>query len=64
MKLYPLEVTDKSDAELICDEKVNEGSCGPPISNHPQCGAAQRARKQITEWAEIIQASLEDVEDC
>ena len=58
MKLYPLEVTDESDVELICSEKVNEDSCDSLISEHPQRGTAQRARKQIAEWAEHVQAPL------
>ena len=55
-KLYLLEVTDKSYAELIRSEKVNEDSCDSPISERSQCGTAQQARKQIAEWAEHIQA--------
>ena len=55
-KLYPLEVTDESDAEMIRDEKENEDSCDPPTSNRLQRGAAQKTRKQIAEWAEHIHA--------
>ena len=47
-QLYPLEVTDKGDAESIHDEVVTEDSCDQPTSNRPQCAAAQRAREQIT----------------
>ena len=43
-KLYPLEVTDKGDAESIHDEVVTQDSCNQPTSNRPQRAAAQRAR--------------------
>jgi len=64
MKLYPLEVTDSSDIELTRNKNENKDSCDSAISNCPQCGAAQRARKQIAEWVERILAPLEDFNDC
>jgi len=62
-KLYPLEVTDSDDIELIRDETANKDSCDSVPSIRPQRGAAQRARKQIADWVECIQAPPEDVED-
>ena len=64
MKLYPLEVTDKTDAELICQEKTIVESCESPTTIRPRRHAAQRATEQIAEWVQRIQAPLEDVEDC
>jgi len=64
MKFYPLEVTDKSDAELIREENAIVDSCDSPATNRPRHGAAQRERQQIAEWVERIQGPPKDVEDC
>ena len=57
MKLYPLEVTDKTDAELICKEKTIVESCESPTTIRPKHDVAQRAAEQIAEWAKRIRLS-------
>ena len=56
MKLYPLEVTDKTDAELIRKEKTIVESFESPTTVRPRCDAAQSATEQIAEWVECIRA--------
>jgi len=63
-KLYPLEVTDRSDVELIHKENVIEVASDTVTTNRPRRDAAQRARQQIAKWVECIEAPPEDVEDC
>ena len=67
MKLYPFEVTNKSNRELIYKEKPVPDSCDSSTTNRPRCDAAQRARLQIAEWVESIHAPPpppEDVKHC
>ena len=63
-KLYPLEVTDKSNVELIHKENVIKDASDTVTTNHPRRDAAQRERQRIAEWVECIEAPREDVEDC
>jgi len=54
MKLYPVEVTDKTDAKLIRKEKTIVESCESPTKIRPRRHAAQRAAEQIAEWVQRI----------
>ena len=56
-KLYPLEVTDKSDVELIIEDASDTVT-----TNRLRRDAAQRARQQIAKWVERIEAPPEDVD--
>jgi len=55
-KLYPLEVTNRSDVELIHKENVIEDASDTVTTNRLRCDAAQRARQQIAKWVERIEA--------
>ena len=54
-KLYPLEVTDRSDVKLIHKENIIEGASDTVTTNCLRRDAAQRARQQIAEWVECIE---------
>ena len=59
-RLYPLEVTDDSTTSM--QNSVTEENTSTHV-RPPRRTAAQKATRQMTEWAKILGAPPEDVEN-